>query len=50
MMPSSQAATTGPPSRGWMATTTPAMISMTPTAYISWCGVNGSGPDSAGAR
>src|SRR5674476_1301967 len=50
MMPTSHAATTGPPRRGWMATTTPAMVSMTPTAYMSWCGVKGSGSDNTGAR
>ena len=26
------------------------MISMAPTAYMSWCGVKGSGSDSTGAR
>ncbi len=35
MMPASQPATSQPPNRGAMPTTTPATISITPTAYIA---------------
>ena len=35
MIPASHAATSQPPNRGATATTTPARISTTPTAYIA---------------
>src|SRR2546428_11338686 len=50
MMPASQAATRYPPRRGRTATTSPATISITPTAYIAWGAVPGTILSIQGAR
>jgi hypothetical protein len=50
MMPASQPATSSPPNRGSTATTTPAAISTTPTAYMICVGAPGSRSAPYGAR
>jgi hypothetical protein len=50
MIPPSQAATSHPPKRGATATTTPARISTTPTAYMACWAVPGTMPSIHGAR